>query len=310
MEGIGFRVKHILVVGSMNMDVVNQVEHFPQPGETIASIGNDFIPGGKGANQAVAVARAGGNCTMVGAVGEDPYADSLIDSLQSKGVDTRLVQRKAGVSGMAFITVNHEGENHIVLSKGANGKLTVADVTAAIEDWSDIDIVLLQNEIPWETTESVIRSASAGGTRVFFNPAPAMRISDELLANLDTLIVNETEAQVISGIAVADTTSAQEAAEWFIGKGVANIIVTLGEKGSLYCNGRSPAIAVPAFRVKAVDTTAAGDTFIGAYAAASAEGKETRQALLFATAASALAVTKEGAQSSIPSREEIEQFLI
>ncbi|MDQ0115281.1 ribokinase [Paenibacillus harenae] len=291
------------------MDVVNQVEHFPQPGETIASKGNDFIPGGKGANQAVAVARAGGNCTMVGAVGDDPYADSLIASLQTKGVDTKLILRKDGVSGMAFITVNSEGENHIVLSKGANGKLAEADVAEAINDWSAVEIVLLQNEIPWVTTESVIRGASADGARVFFNPAPAIRIPDELFTNIDTLIVNETEAQVITGIPVSDPISAENAANWIIGKGAANVIVTLGEKGSLLLGRQCPVNHVPAFRVKAVDTTAAGDTFIGAYAAANAEGMEAARALIFAGAAAALAVTKAGAQSSIPSREEIESFL-
>ncbi|WP_054023413.1 ribokinase [Bacillus sp. FJAT-28004] len=302
-------MKKLLVVGSINMDIVSQVEKFPLPGETISSTATSFFPGGKGANQAVAAARSGAKCAMIGAVGEDPFAQTLITSLQDNGISTSQVLRKQGTSGFAIITVNGDGENHIVLSEGANGQLTEKDAAAGYEEWSDIHAVLLQNEIPWETTLSVMNSASSSGIKVFYNPAPARAIPEHVFPLIDTLIINETEAAVVTGLTVNDVSSAQAAAEVVMGKGTNNVIITLGEKGCFYQNEQGYSLSIPAFKVKPVDTTAAGDTFFGAFAAASAEGSPAEQALTFAAAAAALAVTKIGAQSSIPTKAEIDAFL-
>ncbi|GAB6926093.1 ribokinase [Paenibacillus sp. JCM 10914] len=301
-------MQKLLVIGSINMDVVSSVEQFPEPGATIHSKSTSFFPGGKGANQAVAAASAGADCAMVGAVGVDPFGDTLVASLEDRGVDVKSVLTKEGTSGIALITVNVEGENYIVLSEGANGRLTEADVDSEV-NWDGVYAVLLQNEIPWSTTEHVISSANAAGVRVWLNPAPARSVPSNILPLLDTLIVNETEAAVVSGIKVNDAVSAAEAAELIIASGTASVIVTLGEQGCFYASATGERIIVPAFRVKPVDTTAAGDTFIGAYAAACTNGMETEAALKFATAAAALTVTRPGAQSSIPSRDEIEAYM-
>lgn len=310
MEGIERLMKKLLVVGSINMDIVSNVKSFPLPGATIPSTATSFFPGGKGANQAVAAARAGGNCAMVGAVGEDPFAETLINALQNNGIATDQVLRKKSTSGFAIITVNEEGENYIILSEGSNGQLTADDAAAGAGNWTDVYAVLLQNEIPWETNLSVMGSANSNGVKVFYNPAPARPIPEPVFPLIHTLIINETEAAVISGLAVSDVSSAKEAAAWILGKGTNSVIITLGEKGCFYENDQGESAAIPAFRVKPVDTTAAGDTFFGAYTAASADGLPAQQALTFAAAAAALAVTKAGAQSSIPDKAEIEAFLL
>lgn len=301
-------MKKVVVIGSINMDVVNQVKQFPLPGETIHSEGTAYFPGGKGANQAVAAARAGAGCIMIGAVGEDAFGPELIESLENCGVDTQSVIRKTGTSGMAFIAVNDEGENHIILSAGANGQLNEGDIANAAIDWSEVYALLLQNEIKWGATLAAMKLAKEKGVRVFYNPAPAMEIPEDAFGLIDTLVVNETEAAVVTGIAVDGPEQAKEAANFAIARGTGNVIVTLGEKGSVYVSGNGEAIVVPAYRVTAVDTTAAGDTFIGAFAAASAEGQAAAEALRFAAAAAALTVTKQGAQSSIAARADIDAF--
>lgn len=290
------------------MDVVSNVKQFPMPGETIPSSGTAFVPGGKGANQAVAAASAGAECAMIGAVGLDPFGDTLVASLQERGVNAGAVLRKEGTSGIALITVNEEGENNIILAAGVNGQVTPADVSSSVQ-WDGVYAVLLQNEIPWETTTYAVRDAHAAGTRVFLNPAPARTLPDELFPLLDTLIVNETEAALVTGVQVGDAATAAAAAERVLGKGASSVIVTLGEQGCFYADSQGKRLAVPAFRVMPVDTTAAGDTFIGSYAAACANGLGREEALRFAAAASALAVTRPGAQSSIPAKAEIEAFL-
>lgn len=301
-------MRKLVVIGSINMDVVSNVEQFPRPGETIHSRGTSFFPGGKGANQAVAAASAGADCVMVGAVGLDPFGNTLVASLEERGVGVTSVLSKTGTSGMAIITVNEAGENYIVLSEGANGLLTEEDVATEVK-WDGVYAVLLQNEIPWQTTQYVIQSANKAGVRVWLNPAPARKIPHDVLPLIDTLIVNETEAEVVSGLKVEDTASADAAAASIIGRGTSNVIITLGEQGCFYGNAQGERFTVPAFRVSPVDTTAAGDTFIGAYAAACTEGLETEEALQFATAAAALTVTRPGAQASIPSKEEILAFI-
>lgn len=247
---------------------------------------------------------------MIGAVGEDPFAETLLEALQENGIAIDHILRKQSSSGFAIITVNGEGENYIVLSEGANGQLTAADAAAGAGDWSDIYAVLLQNEIPWETNLAVMNSASSSDTYVFYNPAPARAIPEPVLPLIHTLILNETEAAAVTGLAVSDPASAQAAAKWVLDRGTKNVIITLGEKGCYYQNERGASLAIPAFAVKPVDTTAAGDTFFGAYAAACADGLPAEQALTFAAAAAALAVTKQGAQASIPDQAEIESFLL
>jgi ribokinase len=305
----------IAVVGSINMDVVNRVERHPLPGETVSGLETAYIPGGKGANQAVAAARAGAQVLMIGAVGQDPFGGPLVEALGKAGVDTAGVLEKEGTSGMAFITVDAHGENNIILSPGANGRLSAEDMEAGLigaaggSGGAGLGGVLLQNEIPWETTAAAVRHARAYGAAVYLNPAPARKVEDEVLALVDVLVVNETEAAAISGLEVASREHAEAAAEWLLGRGVGEVIVTLGAAGVVYASKQGERISAPAFRVEAVDTTAAGDTFIGSYAAARDRGESVQEALRWANAAAAIAVTRPGAQSSIPSADEVNRWL-
>lgn len=289
------------------MDLVNHVKEFPKPGETIHGRGVDYLPGGKGANQAVAASLAGGDVTMIGAVGEDSFAEPLLSSLSERGVATGSVVRKPGTSGLAFITVSDAGENQIILSEGSNGKLRPEDVPA--KQLADADVIVLQNEIPWETNLHVMQASRSERAKVVYNPAPVRQIPADAYPLIDLLVVNETEAAGLSGIEVASQQDAARAGRELLSRGARSVLVTLGAKGSLYLEGDGQPIFTPSFRVRAVDTTAAGDTFIGAFVAAGAQGLDTPAALRFATAASAIAVTREGAQASIPTRREIESFL-
>jgi ribokinase len=299
----------LAVIGSINMDVVNRVEHHPLPGETIHGLETSYIAGGKGANQAVAAARNGAGVVMVGAVGDDPFGAPLLEALQAGGVDNTQVCRKPGTSGMAFITVNQEGENNIILSTGANGKLGTKDVEDALARIGVVNAVLLQNEIPWETTVHAIQAARKAGASVYLNPAPAREVADDVLALIDVLVVNETEAHVLSGVPVHKEADAKAAANALIGRGVREVIVTLGAAGACYFHQNGESERVLAHQVEAVDTTAAGDTFIGVYVANRESGVPNSEALKLANAAAALAVTKRGAQSSIPDGEEVRQWL-
>ncbi|TYP68658.1 ribokinase [Paenibacillus methanolicus] len=299
----------IVVIGSINMDVVSHVERHPLPGETIHGSNTGNFPGGKGANQAVAASRSGAEVAMLGAVGEDAFGQSLIASLRDSGVDVAPVLRKEGTSGLAFIAVSREGENTIILSAGANGQLLREDIAAARPVWADAYAILLQNEIPWETTRFVMEQAASAGVKVYANPAPALRLPGDVFPWIDTIIVNETEAGIVTGLAVTDSGSAAAAAAELIRRGVRAAIVTLGEKGCYYRAADGKEATVAAFRVEPKDTTAAGDTFIGAFAAEQSRGGGAEESLRFAAAASAIAVTREGAQTSIPTREETLAFL-
>lgn len=298
----------LAVVGSINMDIVNRVVRHPLPGETVHGLETVYSPGGKGANQAVAASRNGADVFMVGAVGEDPFAEPLLATLESAGVDCTRVCRKNGNSGMAFITVSRSGENNIILSEGSNGRLTPSDVEAGLSGLDGLQGVLFQNEIPWETTVCGIQAAKRLGATVYLNPAPAREVPDEVLASVDVLIVNETEAHTITGLDVGGREEAASAAALLFARGVREVIVTLGAAGSLYVHRDGEIQYTEAFRVQAVDTTAAGDTFIGVYAACRANGLPNEEALRMASAASALAVTRAGAQSSIPALDEVRAF--
>jgi ribokinase len=302
---------NILVIGSINMDIVNRVVKHPLPGETIKGLGTSYSPGGKGANQAVAASLAGGQVTMLGAIGTDPFGLELATSLEKKQVDTKEIIKKDGTSGMAFITVDGAGENTIILSEGSNGKLSVKDVEERLHLLEETDILLLQNEIPLETTLFVLKEAAQRQIQTYFNPAPALKLPQNVFPLIDFLIVNETEIEVVTGILIDTDTNetTEQAINWLMDHGVKAVILTLGEEGSLYHSRTEGRIFTPGFKVDAVDTTAAGDTFIGSFAAAKASGKKTKEALLFATAASAMTVTRHGAQNSIPLKNEIDMFL-
>ncbi|MBB6735922.1 ribokinase [Cohnella zeiphila] len=302
-------MSRIVVLGSINMDLVNHVAEFPKPGETVHGRGVEFLPGGKGANQAVAASLAGGGVEMIGAVGRDSFAQPLLDSLRERGVGTDGVLAKDGTSGLAFITVSDAGENEIILSEGSNGQVTPEDVGE--ERLAGASAIILQNEIPWEANVHAMKLARQAGAKVIYNPAPVRPIPAEAYTLVDLLVVNETEAEGLSGIPVADASDARRAAAELIARGAGGVLVTLGSKGSYYAESGADedGLFTPARKVRAVDTTAAGDTFIGAFAAAAAEGRPPAEALAFATAASSITVTRKGAQASIPRREEIEEVL-
>ncbi|WP_127529804.1 ribokinase [Paenibacillus kobensis] len=301
--------RHIVVAGSLNMDVVSRVERFPRPGETIRGTDALYSPGGKGANQAVAAARSGAATVMVGAVGTDGFGQQLLGALASDGITVEGVGVKEGSSGIALVTVDGAGENQIVLCEGANGKVGEEELRQFEQLMSSGAAVLLQNEIPWEANAALMKLASQAGVPVLYNPAPAAPVPDEVLPLLDTIVLNETETETVTGIAPSDETKLKEAAGHLLAKGVAAVLITLGAAGSYYHDQSGTTVRMPARQVSPVDTTAAGDTFIGAYAAVRYGGASSSQspeeALSYATAASALAVMKPGAQSSIPSRPEV-----
>ena len=296
----------ILVIGSLNADLVVRTPRFPAPGETISGGDLAIIPGGKGANQAVAVARQGTSVAMVGRVGSDSFGPTLIQNLQNNKVDTNLVQISDSATGTAIIVVDSSGQNSIVLSPGANDKVTPADVDAVY--FQDANMLLLQLEIPLETVIHAASVARQNGLRVILNPAPARSLPDSLLADVDILVPNESELQLLSGQSVTDIDSAASAARTVLAKGVKTVIVTLGSNGALLVTDERIA-HIPTFNVDVVDTTAAGDAFIGGLAAALLKGKALEEAVRYGNASGALAATKFGAQPSLPTQDEVEQLL-
>ena len=295
----------ILVVGSTNTDMVIKAAHLPLPGETI--LGGTFLmnAGGKGANQAVAAARLGAQVAFVCKTGNDIFGSRSKQLFTDEGIDTKYVfSDEEHPSGVALITVDAKAENCIVVASGANAHLLPADLAKAAEAIDRAEIVLMQLEIPMETIEYVAAIAHKKGKKVILNPAPAQPLSKELLANVDILTPNETEAGMIAGIAVADTASACEAARIICAMGVQTVIITLGSKGALiYADGFQAEI--PVEKVEAVDTTAAGDVFNGALAVALSENRDIADAVRFACQAASISVTRIGAQASAPYRKEL-----
>ena len=297
----------IVVIGSSNTDMVVRSEHLPRPGESV--LGGDFMMagGGKGANQAIAVARMGHNVVFSAAVGRDMFGDAAVAGYQRFGVDTSYIVRKDTPSGIALIMVDGAGQNSISVALGANNCLTAEDVMPALESVSAGDIVLLQLEIPMSTVDACVAVAAAKGAKVVLNPAPAAVVSEQTLSKLYLITPNQTEAQTLTGIEVVDEASATAAAKALAAKGVERVVITMGSQGSLlYEDGVSEII--PAHKVSAVDTTAEGDVYNGALCAAIAEGMSLGDALRFATKAAAISVTRAGAQPSVPSREEVDNF--
>lgn len=319
----------VTVLGSINIDLVAYTDRLPAGGETVLASSFETFPGGKGANQAVAAARMGARVAMLGRVGEDAFGDQLLDNLQANGVDVGLIKRSMGATGTALITVDRQGRNTIVVAPGANGKVLPAD----LDDWqaalTGADALLMQLEIPLETVLEAARRAKTSGAAVILNPSPARALPDELLDLADVLVMNEHETALISGMAATSRDQVERAAQTLLERGVDWVVVTLGEEGALAVSRRE-VLHSPGFEVEAVDTVAAGDAFTGALAAALAESgvfsfrrtadgsKSAKRAMAeavddniirIANAAGALAVTVRGAQPSLPTRTQVEDFL-
>ncbi len=300
----------VLVVGSLNMDLVVFCCRRPGPGETVS--GREFVtvPGGKGANQAVAAGRLGGRVAMLGRVGDDEFGDRLIANLAAAGVDTGRVLRTPGTStGIASITVDPSGENSIVVVPGANGRLTPADVTAARDLFIGAGAILLQLEVPLQTVTAAAQLAKSVGATVVLDPAPAPEkpLPGELLASVDILVPNQHEAGVLAGRPVSDLAVARLVATDLLDLGPSVVVLKVGERGALIATG-SRVDYVPGISVPAVDTTGAGDAFAGGLAVGLAEGLDVLRAVALANRTAALSVTKPGAQTSIPSRHEVERL--
>ncbi len=286
-------MKKVLVIGSLNMDIVTQVKKTPKVGETVFGVGLQTFPGGKGANQAAAMGKLGTNVTMMGKVGDDAHGKELKENLTKLGVIDKTLTCDAA-TGTAFIMVNEDGDNSIVVIGGANNEIYPEEVC---KEWfEDIDYVVMQNEIREETVNRVLEVAKELGKTTFYNPAPARHIEDKYVSLIDYLVVNETEFEEISGITYVDDSSLETALNKMK---VNNILLTLGSKGSKFYDGNN-VIFKEAKTVKAVDTTAAGDSFIGGFICSLAQDKPIEECMEFATKVAAYTVQKHGAQSALP----------
>lgn len=287
------------------MDMVVKTDHIPVPGETVLS-GSFFMnPGGKGANQAVAVARLGGEVIFVSKLGNDVFGKQFSQLFNDEGINTSFLLSDEDLpSGVALITVDKAGENSIVVASGANASLNTGDIAGALDAIASSGILLLQLEIPMSVVEYVVGYAASKGVKVILNPAPAAPLSPELLQKIDILTPNKTEASMIAGIPVTNMESAKKAAKLICSKGVKTVVVTMGPLGAVICESGKCSL-VEARKVETVDTTAAGDVFNGAIAVALSEGKNMTEAVKFACDAAAISVTRLGAQSSIPYRNEL-----
>jgi len=299
----------IAVVGSSNMDLVVKSKRIPTVGETI--LGGDFImvPGGKGANQAVAAAKLGAEVYFIAKLGNDVFAEQSLNNFKKEGINTKyVIQTEEAPSGVALIMVDDEGNNLIVVAPGANQTLLPADVKRAESDIASCGAVVAQLEVPLETIEFAAKMANDLKVPFVLDPAPARELGPELLRMVDVLTPNETEAQILTGIEVTDEESSLTAAKKLLENGVKSVILTMGAKGFLLADNDRMEF-VPAVKVDAVDATAAGDAFTGSLAVGLAQGKTLADAALFANYVAALSVTKMGAQSSMPTREAVESFM-
>lgn len=299
---------HIAVVGSINMDLVFKTPRMPAPGETLMGHSFHQIQGGKGANQAVAAARMGAQVSFVACVGDDAFGVSSVQALAQDGIATQHIRTVAQcATGVAGILLDDAGQNSIVLAPGANAHISCDDIDAAGTTLSQAQLLLCQLETPLPSVLHAITLAKNAGLAVLLNPAPAQQLDDAVLAQVDYLVLNETEARLISGVAVSDLQSAQHAAARLQERGAHIVVITLGALGVWVAEVGS-AYFLPAYVVEVVDTTAAGDSFVGAFAVAMAEGSGVRAACQLAQAAGALAVTQLGAQTSIPHRDAVEKL--
>ena len=300
----------ILVVGSANMDMVVSCASFPRPGETVLARDFGMYPGGKGANQAVACARLGGAVCFLGKMGRDVFQQRLLTGLERDGVQVDHVRvDPEAPTGIALITVDDEGQNEIVVVSGSNMKLRPDDLEAERDLFAAASVVLLQLEIPLDTVERAVALARDAGAMVVLNPAPAQPLPDALLGGVDLLTPNETEASILTGVTVRDERTAETAARQLLDAGVRAVIVTLGARGALLVTSEIVR-PYPARSVQAVDSTAAGDAFNGALAFALAQAWTLEEAVPFANRVAAFAVTRKGAQTSMPTREEVDAFTV
>ncbi|KJY72274.1 ribokinase [Vibrio coralliilyticus] len=299
----------LVVLGSVNADHVLQVPSFPRPGETLHGRNYQVIPGGKGANQAVAAARLNADTGFIACVGDDAFGINIRENFKMDNINIAGVKMQPNCpTGIAMIQVAESGENSICISAEANAKLTENAIEVDLERIRQANYLLMQLETPMCGIEKAAQVAKSSRTNVILNPAPARELSDELLSCIDVITPNETEAEVLTGVTVTDNESAQEAANALHRKGIEIVLITLGAKGVwLSQNGRGELI--PGFRVEATDTTAAGDTFNGALVTGLLEDLPLESAIKFAHAAAAISVTRFGAQTSIPSRDEVDAFL-
>jgi ribokinase len=302
---------NIVVVGSLNMDLVVRLPKIPKPGETLLGGVFNTYPGGKGANQAVAASRLGGHVSMIGCVGDDSFGRELVENLSKEGVDASHVFVQPNVStGVALIQVDDQAQNSIAVASGANYRLSSEYVEKALQAIEKIDVVVLQLETPLDTIYTAARVANQRGAKVILNPAPAQVLENDLLHLVDYLIPNEYEISTMTGFQIQNITDTDQAAQQLLSKGVKNLIVTLGNKGSVIFEGNTNnSVDIPAWKVQAVDTTAAGDCFIGAFAVGLSKEKSVKDAAAFASAAAAISVTRLGAQPSLPKIDEVNQFM-
>lgn len=296
----------IVVIGSLNMDWVIPVNHMPAEGETILAKGYTEVPGGKGANQAYAVGNLGGNVCMLGVIGKDELGQKLIKNLSRVGVDTsKISQLENENTGLALIYVNNHGENSIVVLPGANSQCDMTYIDSNMQTIKEADMIMLQMEIPQETVEYIIEKGYNLGKKIILNPAPApTSLGDNILQKIDFITPNETELEKISGHTVKSLEDAKKAALILVDRGCKNVITTVGAEGAIWVTSES----VKHFetqKVNPVDTTAAGDSFNAAMAVYLSEGHSVEEAIQFANKVSGIVVMRRGAQSSIPSREEI-----
>ncbi len=299
----------IVVIGSSNVDMIIKSSHLPRPGETVGGGVFAKVNGGKGANQAVAAARAGGNVAFISCLGNDDFAPAMLNNFKNDKIDTQYVFIEDKVAtGIALILVDNNGENCISVAPGANHRLSAAHIKKAETIIKESEIILLQLEIPFESVLFAIELAHKHKKKVLLNPAPARQIDDKHLAMIHSLVLNETEAEFLTGLPVETDSQIREAAKALLEKGPQNIVITLGAKGAFVKNSDRDEF-LPGFMVEAVDTTAAGDVYCGNLAVALAEGKSVFEAANFASAASAISVTRLGAQPSAPQLQETVEFL-
>ncbi len=301
--------ERIAVIGTSNIDLAIKVSHIPKPGETVGEGIFKQSFGGKGANQAVAAARAGGEVSFISCLGTDRFAEAIVERLEENNIDTTNVFQEAGIStGTAMIMVDEQGENSIALAPGANLRLTERHISKAMPALMEARVILLQGDLHPKMLRYILQLMFEEDKRVLLNLAPAQTLQNEYLKRLAILVVNESEASALTGNKITSVEQAKQAAEELAQITEGGVIISMGEKGS-YLVKDTLRETVPAFKVKTVDITAAGDAYCGSLAAALVEGMSPLEAIRFATAAAAICVTRLGAQPSIPYREEIEEFL-
>lgn len=299
-------MKKVVVAGSINMDLVTVCERAPKGGETL--FGKEFfqVPGGKGANQAVAIGKLGTQVTMLGKIGNDSFGKDLVASMKNSGVNTEYIENSASSTGIAKIIVEANGQNRILVVSGANMDVDRAYIDRHIDVINDSDILVTQLEIPIDTVEYVLKKAKEAGKITILNPAPAAQLNDEIIKNSDIIIPNESELGIITGMPANTLNEIEASAQKLLNMGVKELIVTLGSQGSLHLNKKGSTLH-SAYKVNAVDTTAAGDSFIGGLVK-NIQDDNLDEAIEFATKVSAITVTRKGAQISIPTIEEVENF--